>query len=468
MMMTVINLRMNNGAVWCLARKTWLSLGLGLGIASLFVGSALAASDSRLSDKPVTPNYDDYVRTAPLLELGEPFLDTGNIDPGFEIFTGAIWQPQFLVWGDFRTAFQDFDSGGTDTQEWANRLNLFAQLRLSPTERILASFRPLDEGGRFTGTQSQPTNQTINGFNSRLRTLFIEGDFGEIFPNLDPDDSKALDWGFAFGRQPTFTQEGLLINDNIDALGIVRNSIRIKGASNTRVAAVVAWNEIHRGDNIEDTTANLWALFTETDLPCCTIDIDLVYVDSNLGADGLYGAFSSVQRLGHLNTSFRFLHSNAQGAESAAISTGTLLFAETSWSPAGTYDNAYVNAFLGIDQFTSAARDVATGGPLGRTGILFAAVGLGTYGAALNNDPADSVGGVLGYQKFSADNRKQLIVELGGRTSTKGFNTGATAIGARYQQAFGKHTILVLDGFINDASANGGGSGVRAELRWKF
>lgn len=443
--------------------------GVGLGLGCLLSLSVQAASDgSRLSDKPIKPNYDDYVRTEPLLELGEPFLDTGNIDPGFEIFTGAIWQPQFLVWGDMRTAFQDFDSGATHTQEWANRLNLFAQLRLTPTERILASIRPLDQGGRFTGLQSEPTSQTVNGFNSRLRTLYVEGDFGEIFPNLDPNDSKALDWGFAFGRQPNFTQEGLLINDNIDALGIVRNSIRITGASNTRVAGIVAWNEVHRGNNVEDPTANLWGLFIESDIPCCTIDIDLAYVDSEVGADGLYAAFSSVQTIGHLNSSLRFLYSESQGAETAAISTGTLLFAETSWVPTGTHDNIYINGYLGIDQFTSAARDVSTGGPLGRTGILFASVGLGNYGAALNNDPADSIGGVVGYQKFSSDSRKQLIVELGGRSSTRGLNTGAAAIGARYQQAFGKHTILVLDGFINDTSGSGGGSGLRAEMRWKF
>ncbi|MGB0723617.1 MAG: hypothetical protein ACPGU7_14600, partial [Gammaproteobacteria bacterium] len=320
-------------------------------------GTALAESASRISDVPIEPDYSGYERTAPLIELGPPFLATGNIDPGFEIPTGAVWQPQFLIWGDLRTAFQDFDNGGTHNREWANRLNLFAQLRLAPTERIVASFRPLDEDGDFTGQRFEPEDRSVDGVNLRVRTLYMEGELGEIFPRLDPDDTRALDWGFAVGRQPVFIQEGMLIDDNIDALGVVRNSIRIKGLSNTRVAALYGWNQVHRDDNREDRGAQLFGLFTEIDMSCCTVDIDLAYVDADAPTgDGYYGAISSVQRFGHLATSFRLLHSEADGTDNAAVSSGTLLFAETSFVPTGTHDNVYINGFLGVDEFASAAR----------------------------------------------------------------------------------------------------------------
>jgi len=428
-----------------------------------------ASSISQLSDIPIQPNYDDYKRTAPLFELGQPFLDTGDIDPGFEIPTGAIWQPQFMLFGDLRTAIQEFDNGGPKRSEWANRLNLFGQLRLTPTERFLIGFRPLDDNGRFTGKQFEPTSKTINEFNGRINSFYFEGDFGEIFPNLDPDDQKALDWGFAVGRQPVLIQEGMLINDTIDAIGIVRNSITLPGVANLRITAFYGWNEVHRNNNQEDDSAELYALFSEFDLSCCTINLDMIFVNAdNDTGDGYFLGISSVQRLGHLNTSFRVMHSKAKETDNSAISTGSLLFAETSYSPAGTHNNLYLNAFVAIDQFSSAARDEGTGGPLGRTGILYAAVGMGNYGSALGNRTNESFGASIGYQMFFSGNRKQLILELGGRDELSGPESHAIAAGVRYQQAFGKHTIAVLDGFISDSHRHGNGHGIRLELRWKF
>ena len=38
--------------------------------------------------------------------------------------------------------------------------------------------------------------------NGELVSLFFEGDFGEIFPNLSRDDFSATDVGFSVGRQP--------------------------------------------------------------------------------------------------------------------------------------------------------------------------------------------------------------------------------------------------------------------------
>ena len=57
-------------------------------------------------------------------------------------------------------------------------------------------------------------------------TLFFEGDFGEIFPGLDPYDTKLLDYGFSVGRQPVLIQDGLLINANrLDAVTVTRNTL---------------------------------------------------------------------------------------------------------------------------------------------------------------------------------------------------------------------------------------------------
>lgn len=432
--------------------------------------SVFAAGESRLPDEPIPLKTESATRTAPFFEAFEPFLSTGDISPGFEIPGGAIWQPQLLVWGDFRSALQTYDNGTVTTDEWANRLNLFAQLRLTGTERVLISVRPLDKDGAFTGNRFKPEpDDNIDATNFRMRTLFFEGDFGELFPNLDPDDSRKLDYGFAIGRQPLFKQEGMLANDNIDAIGVVRNSIRVEGASNLRVAGLFGWNEINRNDRVEDTDAVLIGIFSELDINCCTIDVDAIWVSTDDPAgDGVFLGLSSVQRFGHLNTSFRFLLSKASENDNAAIGSGTLLFAETSFTPSRTDNNVYMNGFLGIDQYTPAALDEGVGGPLARTGILFAAVGLGSFGSPLNNAAGDVYGGAVGYQMFFSGGRKQFIAELGLRQETEGTEATSNAIGARYQQAFGRHTILILDGFFGDHDDLGDTSGLRAEARFKF
>ena len=107
-------------------KKTLIIMGATL----LLPAMVQAAGPSRLPDEPIPMATEGMERTSPIIEAFEPFLSTGDISSGFELPTGAIWQPQLLVWGDFRTALQSVENNGVTTEEWANRLNLFAQLRL--------------------------------------------------------------------------------------------------------------------------------------------------------------------------------------------------------------------------------------------------------------------------------------------------------------------------------------------------
>jgi hypothetical protein len=445
-------------------------------------GSAFAAGGdgektSRISDTAVPDirMHPRMERTKPLLELGPKFLGTGKIDQGLELPTGAVWQPQFVVFGTFRTALQAFHDGETTFAEWANRLDLFGNLQLSGTERLLVGIRPLDDDGEFTGYYFTPDDADLDGFeegfSAELSTLFFEGDFGEIFPNLDPDDQRNLDFGFSLGRQPLFYQEGLLINDDIDALGIIRNTLLPEGGSDLQATVIWGWNEVNRGNNQEGQDTNLFGLFTQGDFPMSTVNADLVYVlDDGGDDDGFFWGVSSVQRIGHYNTSFRLVGSHALEEESAAVSDGVLAFAEVSWTPPWGHDLVYINSFVGIDDFTSAARGPATGGPLGRTGLLFAAVGIGRYGAALQNTANDSFGAAVGYQAFlDKETRKQLVVEAGFRAGTSDEVDSAIAVGARYQQAIGQRYVLQFDAFTGlRESTDDPLLGARAEFRVSF
>ena len=69
---------------------------------------------------------------------------------------------------------------------------------------------------------------------------------------------------------------------------------------------------------------------------------------------------------------------------------------------------------------------------------------------------------------FFDETRKQLILEAGGRTRTKGDDESIFALGARYQQATGQNTILRFDVFGAIPQEGDETYGARVELQFKF
>ncbi|MCY3727933.1 MAG: hypothetical protein OXF97_02900 [Nitrospira sp.] len=433
-------------------------------------------SESRLSDIPLPLQVEDVPeRPTLLLELGEPFLGTGSFGPEVELPTGAVWRPALWVFGTHRMAVQTVDDGATRISEWAHRLDLFANLKLSASERLLIGLRPLDRENRFTGVSFEPDGDFQDEFNAVVRTAFFEGDLGEIVPALDREETGMLDVGFSIGRQAVLFQDGILINSgglgNPDAVSLVRNNLQLPGTSNVRISAFYAWDNVYRDDNQLDRDAQLFGLFTETDFPVTTVDLDLVYLEAGADTgDALFAGLRGVQRIGPFNTTLTLNASFPTTRETPKTSRGTLVFNEISWTPPHTQDFLYLNTFWGIGEFSSAIRGPETGGPLGRTGILFAAVGLGRYGAALGNQADNAAGGSLGYQAFFNRTRQQLIVELGGRknTNNQADNGGAYAAGLRYQHAIGRHVVAQVDAFGAVEEGRDPSYGARLEWLTKF
>lgn len=414
-----------------------------------------------------------------LLELNERFLGAGTLEQGVELPTGAIWRPSLWLFGTYRSAFGHRDNRrGQNFTEWANRLDLFGQVNLSGTERLLVGMRSLDEerGNRrtFSGYDFHSGND-INGLNADIQTLFFEGDFGEIFPNLDPYDQGVLDYGFSVGRQLMSFQQGLLINeDMIDALTVTRNTLFGNGNLNMRSTGVFAWNEINRNNNMPDPNAKMVGLFTESDFEISTVNADVVYLDSQ-STQGSMVAFglSAIQRLkgfhNTYNTSFHVLGSHATGNETAASGNGLLLFSQLSWTRHHHEDLIYVNGFWAIDQFTSPSRGPLMGGPLGQTGILFASPGLGQFGAPLSNQASAAYGGSIGYQLFyDSIIGQQVVAEIGGRKDTNNINQGELGAAVRFQRRLDQHWILLVDGFATAREGEGVGPGARFEVLAKF
>ena len=414
-----------------------------------------------------------------LLETdNEPFLAPGWLQQGVVTPTGAVWRPALWVFGTYRTGVNYFDNQSTtNVTEWANRLDLFAQLNLTGTERVVFGVRPMDEEQqnrrRFSGYDFR-NGQPTGAWNVDVQTLFFEGDFGEVFPNIDPFDRYAQDYGFSVGRQPMSFQQGLMVNEDIvDAFTVTRNTLYGYGILNLRATGVYAWNNITRNNNMQDHDAQLVGLFTETDTEFSTINADIAYVDSHSSFGSLLNvAISGIQRFhgthNTYNSSLHFLASIPTNGETVASGQGELLFSQLSWTPHHTNDLVYLNAFWAIDQFTSAARGPLAGGPLGQTGVLFSAAGLGNYGAPLSNQASEAIGASLGYQLFFCDTRRQMTFELAGRQDTNGVNDAAIAGGLRYQQAFDQHWLMVIDTFLAKQESRDLSPGIRMELQMKF
>jgi len=427
--------------------------------------------------------------------LGNDFLDSGELSTGFPIFTGAVWQPSLLIFGSMRSAYQYVDTGApgsnTEISEWVNRLDLNFNLALTATERLVVGIRPLDNDGQYSGHQFEAVDSTRDNesnlyVDGNIETLYFEGDFGELFPKLDKHDSKGLDFGFSIGRQPIFIQEGIMLNDIIDSIGITRNNILVQGTSNIRITALWAWDDVDRGigfgADARPDSAHLFGLFTSIDTRKSTIDIDIAHISDRLreepigamparyeGGDQTNIGISAVQRIGHYNTAIRINHSHAAGSDNTEhASDGTLYFGELSWTRPHGNDLVYINGFYSVNNYQSLARDREAGGPLGRVGLLFASPGIGTLPAPMENTVADSAGGAIGYQKLLSGIRKQITFEIGGRAETDGTELDRQGAILSYQQAIKNRAIWRLGAFYVQGDGIGQRVGIRSELTVLF
>ncbi len=459
---------------------------VAIGTAGIVLANSISVSDTdaavsiygrALSDEPVEYLQDEETlapQAAPLVLFGDPFLEPGNLDAGFEIPTGAVWQPSLWIFGQGRTVLQTQDTGDADrVSEWANTLDLFANLQLTGTERILLGINPLRRGTRFTGYRFEPDEDRggFSRFGANITTLFFEGDFGELFPALDEADALALDYGFSIGRQSLSFQQDILINDTVDGIGIVRNSLVMPGGSNARITGFYGWNEISRANSEHDQNAQLFGLFTQADLYMSTVAIDAVYVGSdNSGADGLYFGASSVQRFGLITSSFRFLMSQAMNSNGTdEVDDGYMLYADLSTTPLGTDDIIYITGFAALGEFTQAARDPTVGGPLTRAGIIFASPQLGSYRGPLSARANDVIGFAAGRQWFlTANNREQFVLEFGGRKDIGGTDSDALAVSGRYQIQIHNQAYWQFDLYGSYKETEGAGYGARSEIVVRF
>ena len=448
-------------------------------IADLFpLGESV--STSRFSDEKIqllAPS-DTGNRPPLIYESGDNFLGVGDVQEGYTTPWGAVWQPQFWVFGTLRTGLFYFDNGvRAPSTEWATRLSLFANLQLTHTEKIIIGVRPLDRNqfNRFTRLQlNDEFGSSKIEPNLDVRTFFFEGDFGSLFPDLDPKGSKPVDLGFSIGRQALTFQNAIMINDTIDGVGLVRNNIRFAGISGMRSTVFYGWNELDRADAVTRKNSDLIGWFNSIDTPGGTKNIDMIFINDNReGGDSFNIGGSSIQRIGHYNTAFRINHSHAENETSKARS-GTLYSTEVSWTPYRSDDIMYVNSFYADGRYTQAGRESVVGGPLGGLGILFASPSLGNFLSELDNFTNEEAGLVIGYEAFWSDgqqannHRRSLTLELAGTKDLDGSGFDDFAFGFEFRTRLAHRIQWQLDSSYSVLEKRDDGVTIRTEIRYQF
>ncbi len=496
-----------------LLRRLWLTAATAI-TASVLAGAAtpVLADDGmglfplgatqdvpRLPDTPV-PFAKVPDRPALPVELGCKFLGNGEIPAGFELPTGAVWNPCLWVFGNLRTAFQTYELIGPSGRntEVAARLDMYANLQLSETEKCIVGVAPLDSNSFFRFTRySFESNTGQEGGRGELglyvRTAFCEGDFGSLFPNLDTKGTHLIDYGFAVGRQQASYQNGILMSDIVDGVSLVRNNLHAPGFSNIRIATMFALDSIDRGTPFNTrrlNAAGLYGAFIEADTPASTYNLDFVTIrddhTNSTGGNSWNVGFATIQRgfvpdflgsrgLGEVNTAYRINVSQNEGRDTPQASDGYLLSSEISFTPRASDDIVYINNWWGIDRYTQASREPIQGGPLAGLGIAFASPSLGDFLTALNAFNTQVVGTAIGYQAFWDSHRRNLTMELAavkdttrGLFSVRGPGTDGAAITTQFQQALGQRFLFTALGFVSYNEGRGIGTGARTEISVNF
>ncbi len=420
------------------------------------------------------PPSDTGTRPPLIYEGGDLFLGTGSLYEGFETPWGAVWQPQLWVFGTMRSSVHTFENASSDStvSEWANRLDLYANIQLTGTEKFIIGIRPLDKNqpSRFSRVAFNDNRGSGESeFNLNIRTMFFEGDLGSLFPKMDPAGITMQDYGFSVGRQLLQFQEGIMLNDEIDALALVRNNIHLPGIPNLRTSFVWGWNELGRSDGERDDKANMFGLFNSVDMQDTSWNLDLVYVtDEEAVGNSYHIGFSAIQRIGHFSTAFRVNSSVAEDNDSAEVGTGTLFSAEVSFTPQRSDDIVYFNTFVAAGNFTQVGREPIVGGPLGALGILFASPSLGNFGSELISFADDVAGFATGYQAFWNHHRTSLTLEVAGRKDTSGQRFDDLAFGFEFRQRLAQRIQLQVDSHYTVQEKRGNGYGLRTEILYQF
>jgi len=427
----------------------------------------------------------------PVLELGIPLYREGPVAGGYDVVGRKnLVNPAFSIFGDWRNGVA-YNDNGHDKKVGvaATRLNLETDLALTATERVHALFRPLDQGGKFTRAEffgpDRKDNQGI--LNGNVRTLFFEGDVGNIVAGLT-DSYQSFDLPVSFGLMPLIFQNGIWVNDEITgaAFSIPARNSPLLGISNMDISFFAGFDKVS-SPAIKDANGNFvdhgvrvygMAAFVEANQGFWEGGVG--HVDDregfNVGSyDSLTLAFTR-RYFGWLSNSVRGIWTIGENPNKSKANPadGYIFLMENSLVTKRELTLVpYMNLFAGFKKPQSLIRNADAGGVLFNTGITFETDGLTGF-PKMDDTGQDTYGGALGVEYlFNLD--QQIVVEASTVQVRNGeFNKNRPAksdqygLGARYQLPLTNDLIFRSDVIYAKRLHDDNLAGVRSEIRLKF
>ncbi|MEO1527901.1 MAG: hypothetical protein AAFX06_20915 [Planctomycetota bacterium] len=414
----------------------------------------------------------------PWVEWGRIFYGDGITPRGKNWFGEYnLARPQFYLYGDFRTGIQAARNAAGRADNWANRLNLDADLRITDTERFHAFVGPLDEGGQFTRWELVDGDLRYrNEMDLTPVTAFFEGDLG-VMMGAAAGRNPPFDLPITFGLVPLLFQNGIWMEDAVSGVAIslpARHS-RLLNWSNYDATFFAAVDQVNSPAFAENNDAHAIGTAWFIEAYGGYIETGYAYLNDRSDSSRSYhnATFSFTRRyFDRISNSVRVIINTGQDRpEATRTADGGLLLFESSWITASPLRFVpYVNVFYGWDRPQSVARAGVSGGILRNTGINFDTDGLNGF-PTIDVTAADTAGGSIGVDLIGEGLDRQVLLEFsyltphGDRAIALG---DQYAIGARYQFPVSNATLLRFDAMHGWREGERDVYGTRMEYRWKF
>ncbi len=416
----------------------------------------------------------------PWIEWGRIFYGDGITPRGYNWFGFTnLAHPQFYLYGDYRTGIASGRNAAGRTDNWASRLNLDLDLRLTDTERFHAFIGPQTRGNQFTQValvDGELDFQPIHNFNPV--TAFFEGDLGAILGGM-ANESSPFELPFTLGLVPLLFQNGIWMEDAVTgaAFSLPARHSRALNWSNydaTFFAVFDQLNSVAFGNDENAAQAFGTAWFIEAYGGYIETGYAFVH-DRNTSQRSYHNStFSFTRRyFDRVSNSIRVIVNAGQDLpKEQRTADGTLLLFENSLVTGMPYNVIpYLNCFVGWDRPQSVARAGISGGILRNTGINFDNDGLNGF-ATLDTSANDTAGFALGVDLLGEDFSRQWLLEFAYLTPHGDGNAAVAgdecAAGTRYQFPISHRSLLRFDAMYGWRDGLNDVYGTRMEYRWKF
>ena len=243
--------------------------------------------------RPLATGRTDFLGSGPIADSPWHWPGSG----------GYAWEPRLVIYGDYELFALAFQRDDRRRDAIGHQLVLDGDLRLTGTERFHVQFRPLGErntGGSYY--QFDPAGYVDNSTLTPQRYWF-EGELHSLLGSV-VDPFAVWDSNVAVGRIPYLLHNSLLMNDEVLAVAISKNTLLPGRLSNLTLQLLYAFQDV---DTYPDVDSQALILTANADRRGAFYEATYAYVSPDRRASQVthYAALSRTQFYGPLTIALR-------------------------------------------------------------------------------------------------------------------------------------------------------------------